>query len=117
MFNFLAAVHRGITASFKAATHKKGACTSLKLHPALSNKVRLSFNLLRNLWVILGRLVAQVWLQSKVRKTEPREVPGALASAKSKVTGWSGLHVCNQLLCHVEPFDGCSMLQSWVGRE
>ena len=70
--NILAAVHRGITASFKATTHKKGACTLLKLPPALSNKVHLSFNLIRNLWVILGRLVAQVPLLSQVQKTEPQ---------------------------------------------
>ena len=117
VFNVLAAIHRGITASFKAATHRKGAYTLLKLPRALSNAIRSSFNLLCNLWVILERLVAQVRLRKQVKKTELREVPGALASTKSKVTGWSGLHVCNQLLCHVEPFNGYSMLQSWVVRE
>ena len=99
VLSVLAAVLRGITASFKAAGHKKGACTLLRLPPALSNEIRLSLNRLHNLQVILGRLVAQVRLRSQVQKTELREVPGALASAKSKVTRWSGLHVCNQLLC------------------
>ena len=68
VFNVLEAVHRGITASFKAAAHKKGACTLLKLPPALSNEVHLSLNLLCNLRVILGRLVVQVRLRSREQK-------------------------------------------------
>ena len=64
VFNILAAVFSGITASFKATAHKKGASTLLRLPPALSSEIRLSFNSLHNLRVILGSVVARVQLQS-----------------------------------------------------
>ena len=48
VFNVLAAVHRGITASFKAIAHKKGVYTLLKLPLVLSNECHLNFNLIHN---------------------------------------------------------------------
>ena len=41
VFNVLAAIHRGITASFKAAVHKKSACTLLRLPRTFSTKFAL----------------------------------------------------------------------------